>query len=66
MMPSKPVRCRASPGKSEPFHDNNAINRMASHLTIGPDEDIKKAALLLDERRIKRLPVVDGEEKLVA
>ena len=35
------------------------------HLTIGPDEDIKKAELLLDERRIKRLPVVDGEEKLV-
>ena len=34
-------------------------------LTIGPDEDIKKAALLLDERRIKRLPVVDGEGRLV-
>ncbi|MEK6653588.1 MAG: CBS domain-containing protein [Thermodesulfobacteriota bacterium] len=34
-------------------------------LTIGPDEDVKKAAILLDERRIKRLPVVDGEGQLV-
>ena len=34
-------------------------------LTIGPDEDVRKAALLLDERRIKRLPVVDGDGRLV-
>lgn len=37
----------------------------APALTIGPDEDIRKAALLLDERRIKRLPVVDGEGRLL-
>ena len=34
-------------------------------LTIGPDEDVKKAALLLDDRRIKRLPVVDGKGQLM-
>jgi len=34
-------------------------------LTIGPDEDVKKAAIMLDERRIKRLPVVDEEGRLV-
>jgi CBS domain-containing membrane protein len=34
-------------------------------LTIGPDADIKKAAVLLDERRFKRLPVVDGEGRLM-
>jgi len=34
-------------------------------LTISADDDIKKAAIILDERRIKRLPVVDGEGKLI-
>lgn len=34
-------------------------------LTIGPDEDIKKAAVLLDEQRFKRLPVVDEAGKLI-
>lgn len=34
-------------------------------ITIGPDEDIKTAAGRLDERRIKRLPVVDAGGILV-
>ena len=37
----------------------------APALTVGPDEDIKKAAFLLDERHIKRLPVVNGEGRLM-
>ncbi|MHB9098971.1 MAG: CBS domain-containing protein [Syntrophales bacterium] len=34
-------------------------------ITTGPDADIREVALILDERRIKRLPVVDGEGKLI-
>jgi CBS-domain-containing membrane protein len=34
-------------------------------LTITADEDIRKAAVILDERRIKRLPVVDAQRKLI-
>lgn len=34
-------------------------------ITANPDTDIKKAARILDERRIKRLPVVDKENKLI-
>lgn len=34
-------------------------------LTIGPEEDIRNAAALLDKHRIKRLPVVDGNGKLI-
>ncbi len=34
-------------------------------ITAGPDDDIKDVATILDERRIKRLPVVDGEGKLI-
>jgi CBS domain-containing membrane protein len=34
-------------------------------LTISPDEDIRKAAMILDERRIKRLPVVGPEGRLI-
>jgi len=34
-------------------------------LTIAPDEDVKKAAIMLEERQIKRLPVVDEEGRLV-
>jgi len=33
-------------------------------ITIGPDGDIREVAIILDERRIKRLPVVDAEGKL--
>ena len=33
-------------------------------ITIGPEGDIKEVAKVLDERRIKRLPVVDAEGKL--
>jgi len=34
-------------------------------ITIGPDADIREAALALDEKRIKRLPVVDEQGKLI-
>jgi len=33
-------------------------------ITTGPDTDIREVAAVLDERRIKRLPVVDAEGKL--
>ena len=34
-------------------------------ITIGPFEDIKEVAVILDKRRIKRLPVVDFEGRLL-
>ena len=34
-------------------------------LTISPDTDIREAAGILDEKRIKRLPVVDEEQRLL-
>ncbi len=34
-------------------------------ITTKPDADIKEVAMILDERRIKRLPVVDNKNKLV-
>ncbi len=34
-------------------------------ITTNPDADIREVALILDERRIKRLPVVDGEGRLI-
>ena len=34
-------------------------------ITTGPDTDIREVALILDEKRIKRLPVVDGQGKLI-
>ncbi len=34
-------------------------------ITTGPDRDIRAVAAILDEKRIKRLPVVDDEERLV-
>ncbi len=34
-------------------------------ITTGPDADIREVALILDEKRIKRLPVVDEQEKLI-
>jgi CBS-domain-containing membrane protein len=34
-------------------------------LTTSADEDIRKVAVILDERRIKRLPVVDNQGKLI-
>ncbi len=48
----------------------NAADRVESvmstpPLTVGPDEDIRNAAAILDARRIKRLPVVDGNGKLI-
>lgn len=37
----------------------------APAITIGPDSDIKEAAEILHSRRIKRLPVVDAESRLI-
>ncbi len=37
----------------------------APALTIGPEEDIRNAAEVLDARRFKRLPVVDESGKLI-
>jgi CBS domain-containing membrane protein len=55
-----------STGKEKVTTGNCVADVMSSPaLTIGPDEDVKKAATLLDERRIKRLPVVDEEGRLV-
>lgn len=34
-------------------------------ITIKPDADIREAARILDERRIKRLPVINEEDKLI-
>jgi len=34
-------------------------------LTITPDADIREAAGILDQKRIKRLPVVDKEQRLL-
>ena len=34
-------------------------------ITTDPDRDIRAVAAILDEKRIKRLPVVDKEDKLV-
>ncbi|MFE7763097.1 CBS domain-containing protein [Streptomyces sp. NPDC057438] len=34
-------------------------------VTIGPDEPVTAAARLMESRRVKRLPVVDGERRLV-
>jgi CBS domain-containing protein len=34
-------------------------------LTTTAEEDIRKVAVILDERRIKRLPVVDNQGKLI-
>ncbi|MFD1661726.1 CBS domain-containing protein [Streptomyces caeni] len=37
----------------------------APAVTIGPDESVAAAARLMESRRVKRLPVVDGECRLV-
>ena len=37
----------------------------APPITVGPFEDIREVAAILDRRRIKRLPVVDGDGKLI-
>ncbi len=34
-------------------------------ITTGPDADIREVAKILDERKIKRLPVVDGSNTLI-
>jgi CBS domain-containing protein len=34
-------------------------------ITTSPDSDIREVASILDERRIKRLPVVDDEGRLI-
>ena len=34
-------------------------------ITTGPEADIREVALTLDEKRIKRLPVVDEQGRLI-
>jgi CBS domain-containing membrane protein len=34
-------------------------------ITTGPEADIREIALILDEKRIKRLPVVDEQDRLI-
>lgn len=34
-------------------------------VTVSPDEDVERAATLLVENKVKRLPVVDNEGKLI-
>ncbi len=45
---------------------NTAKDIMTSPaITVKPDADIRDAAKILDEKRIKRLPVVDSENRLI-
>ncbi|SPQ00508.1 conserved hypothetical protein [Candidatus Sulfobium mesophilum] len=37
----------------------------APAVTIRPDVDISEAAKLMDEKRIRRLPVIDGDSRLI-
>ncbi len=46
--------------------DSRAMDIMsAPAITVHPEEGLQKAARILDERRIKRLPVVDQEGRLL-
>ena len=54
----------------EPLSERKAGNRVkdvmtSPAITIKPDADIREVARILDERRIKRLPVVDDENQLI-
>jgi CBS-domain-containing membrane protein len=51
------------PSRTGGGHVENVMS--APVFTAGEDDDIKKAAGILDERKIKRLPVVDERGKLV-
>jgi predicted transcriptional regulator len=37
----------------------------APAVTTGPDEPVARAARLMEDRKVKRLPVVDGERRLL-
>jgi CBS-domain-containing membrane protein len=51
------------PGKKKTKSLRDAMSSPA--ITTGPDADIREIALTLDEKRIKRLPVVDEQGKLI-
>jgi CBS-domain-containing membrane protein len=51
------------PEKKEGHRVADVMN--APPITIGPFEDIKEVAAILDKQRIKRLPVVDNDGKLL-
>ena len=55
----EPTPARSSPG--------NHVKQVMSFppITSKPDDDIGEVAKVLDERRIKRLPVVDGDGRLL-
>ncbi len=55
---------------AEPVPARKTGNKVGDVMSFPPitakaDDDIGEVANILDERRIKRLPVVDGEGKLV-
>ena len=54
----------------EPIPAHTGGNRVQDVMSMpalitSADEDIRKVAIILDERRIKRLPVVDNQGKLI-
>ncbi len=54
----------------EPLPERKAGNKVGDvmtspAITARPDADIKEVARVLDEKRIKRLPVVDDGNKLI-
>ena len=54
----------------EPLPERKEGNRVqdimsSPAITTGPDASVREVAKLLDERKIKRLPVVDSEGKLI-
>ncbi len=51
------------PGKREGSRVGDIMS--TPPITTGPFEDIKETALILDKHRIKRLPVVDNDGKLL-
>ncbi len=51
------------PAKREGHRAGDVMS--APPITIGPFEDIKEVAAVLDKRRIKRLPVVDRDGRLL-
>ncbi len=54
----EPLPRRIEGGKVEDFMSSPAI-------TIQADADLREAAAVIDERKIKRLPVVDNKGRLV-
>ncbi len=62
---------RLVPGEPVPRRENRDTEDTVEEtmnspsVTTNPDADIKEVALILNERRIKKLPVVDNRNKLI-